>query len=37
MKKRILCVAAVVLLIAILPTVLIIASAAIPKVYDETY
>ena len=37
MKKRILCVVAVVLLIAILPTVLITASAAAPKVYDETY
>ena len=37
MKKRILCVVAVVLLIAILPTVLLIASAAMPKVYDETY
>ncbi len=37
MKKRIICVIAVVLLIAILPTVLCIASAAAPKVYDETY
>ena len=37
MKKRVICIAAVVLLIAILPTVLLIASAAIPKVYDETY
>ena len=37
MKKRILRIAAVVLLIAILPTVLCVTSAALSKIYDETY